>query len=183
MNGLELVSAFKTGLDAFKVLKEIVSHWPNEKDRKEAEEILKRAEKDFEIAQAQAAKAFGYEICVRHWPPGVRVEIGEGRAKCKDCGFEDYTVGGAEAAAAKSASELKSMDVQILRYFLKISGQKATAEQVAASLKANVVEVEFCLGRLEENDYLRFLLLMNTPMTYELAQKGREYLVENNLLE
>jgi response regulator of citrate/malate metabolism len=78
--------------------------------------------------------------------------------------------------------KLDEIEEKIL-VFLSSSNQELTAQMIASDLGLNLTRVEYYLRKMWEaklvfsNDYST-----GRPSEYYLAQKGREYLVKNNLL-
>ena len=70
-------------MSTFKALKDLLPSGPN---REEAERLIALAEKEMRIADAKAARAFGYPICKRHYPPGIMVEKSGNKRECLECG-------------------------------------------------------------------------------------------------
>ena len=84
-----ILDVIRAGLGALKDAKDIAGSGPA------AEEIGRRiedAERTIATAEAQFAKALGYQLCRRHWPPAIMLAAGEDprtfaeRWKCPDCG-------------------------------------------------------------------------------------------------
>ena len=67
---------------------------------------------------------------------------------------------------------------------LSSTNQELTVQMIASSLQLNLTRVEYYLEKMYDTE----LVLSNDwtddrPSEYYLAQKGREYLVKNDLLE
>jgi Na+-translocating ferredoxin:NAD+ oxidoreductase RnfE subunit len=83
--GLGFVSSAITTL---KSLKELI---PSGDKKQHLEHKLEEAEENMKIAEAEIAKGFNYQLCHRHFPPGIMLEIAPFRSKCNTCGnIEDY---------------------------------------------------------------------------------------------
>lgn len=83
--GLGLVT---TAITTLKSLKE---HIPLGDKKQDVEKKLEEAEKNIKIAEAEIAKGFNYQLCHRHFPPGIMLEIAPFKSKCDTCGnVEDY---------------------------------------------------------------------------------------------
>ena len=83
--GIGLVS------NAIKTLKSLKELIPSGDKKQDVEQKLEEAEKDIKIAEAEIAKGFNYQLCHRHFPPGIMLEIGPFKSKCNTCGnAEDY---------------------------------------------------------------------------------------------
>jgi len=77
-----------TAISTLKNLKELI---PSGDKKQDIEKKLEEAEKNMKIAEADIAKGFNYQLCHRHFPPGVMLEIGPFKSKCNTCGnVEDY---------------------------------------------------------------------------------------------
>ena len=83
--GLGLIS---TAITTLKKLKELI---PSGDKKQDVEQKLEEAEKNIKVAEAEIAKGFNYQLCHRHFPPGILLEIGPFKSKCDTCGtVEDY---------------------------------------------------------------------------------------------
>lgn len=83
--GLGLVT---TAITILKSIKELI---PSGDKRQDVEKKLEEAEKNMKIAEAEIAKGFNYQLCHRHFPPGMMLEIEPYKSKCNTCGnVEDY---------------------------------------------------------------------------------------------
>lgn len=77
-----------TAITALKSLKDLI---PSGDKKRDIEIKLDEAEENMKIAQAEIAKGFDYQLCRRHFPPGVMLEVGPFKSKCNACGnIEDY---------------------------------------------------------------------------------------------
>lgn len=79
-------------------------------------------------------------------------------------------------------SELGENETRIL-VLLSSCEQKLTAGQIAGSLCLSLTKTEYCLGRMCKNYVYSNDYTTDRPSEYYLSQKGREYLVENDLIE
>jgi len=83
--GISLVS---TTITMLKKVKDLI---PSGDKRHDVEQKLEEAEKNIEIAEAEIAKGFNYQLCHRHFPPGIMLEIAPFKSKCNICkNIEDY---------------------------------------------------------------------------------------------
>jgi len=83
--GISLVSSTIT------TLKELKNILPLESKRHNLGKKLEDAEKNLVLAEANLARGFNYQICRRHFPPGIMLEIAPFQSKCNICGHtEDY---------------------------------------------------------------------------------------------
>jgi hypothetical protein len=78
--------AAAVALAALKAAKDLL---PGGKKKLDAEKAIEAAERDLHIAQASAAKELGFELCRRHWPPGIMVLNDKDIYVCRDCGKPD----------------------------------------------------------------------------------------------
>ena len=77
-----------TAITALKSLKDLI---PSGDKKLDIEIKLDEAEENMKIAQAEIAKGFNYQLCHRHFPPGIMIEIAPFKSKCNICGnVEDY---------------------------------------------------------------------------------------------
>jgi len=83
--GLGLVT---TAITTLKNVKELI---PSGDKKQDVEKKLEETEKNIKIAEAEIAKGFNYQLCHRHFPPGIMLEIEPYKSKCDTCGnVEDY---------------------------------------------------------------------------------------------
>lgn len=81
------------------------------------------------------------------------------------------------------ADKLEEIEEKIL-VLLSSSNQELTAQIIGSNLELNLTKVEYYLKKMQNaqivfsHDYYT-----GRPSEYYLAQKGREYLVKNNLLD
>lgn len=78
-------------------------------------------------------------------------------------------------------NKLCENEVNILK-LLSSSGRELTAEIIAGRLGLNPTKAEYYLERMGDQ-YISPAYLVGAPAKYSLAQKGREFLIENSLLE
>jgi len=79
------------------------------------------------------------------------------------------------------SDELCEDEVKILK-FLSSSSQEFTAEMIARSLGLNPTKTEYYLEKMWSK-YVGTAEYVGRPPEYYLAQQGRQYLVENDLVE
>jgi hypothetical protein len=85
IKGINLVS---TTITTLKNIKELI---PSGNKKQDVEKKLEEAEKSIKIAEAEIAKGFNFQLCYRHFPPGVMLEIAPFKSKCNTCeNVEDY---------------------------------------------------------------------------------------------
>jgi hypothetical protein len=82
--------ATAAALAALKAAKDLL---PTGKKKADAEKAIEAAERDLEIAAASAASELGFELCRRHWPPGIMVMNDDDILVCRECGKADPGVG------------------------------------------------------------------------------------------
>jgi len=83
--GVNLVS---TTIRTLKKLKDI---FPQESKKHNLEQKLEEAEKNLALAEASIAKGFNFQLCQRHFPPGIMLDIAPFQSKCNICGYiENY---------------------------------------------------------------------------------------------
>ena len=80
-----------------------------------------------------------------------------------------------------SSDELCEDEVRILK-LLSSSGQELIVERIATSLDLNLTKAEYYLERLLDQDYIDAADYVGSSSEYYLIQKGREYLIKNNLI-
>jgi cell shape-determining protein MreC len=78
--------------------------------------------------------------------------------------------------------ELSENEKKILVLLSSCKGEP-TAEMIAASLGLSLTKTEYYLGRMWNEYVYSYDYTNDRPSEYYLVQKGREYLVENDLIE
>jgi hypothetical protein len=77
---MEGAAALKSGIDLFKsaigLAKDVQNALPASRETETVGKALAEAEKAAAVAEAQMAQALGYELCKKHFPPKVMVEVG-----------------------------------------------------------------------------------------------------------
>ncbi len=68
--------AFDTIRTLFGVLKDAKEAMPDSPKSEAVTEALKQSEIQFDIAEAQIAKALGYELCKCQFPPSIMLAVG-----------------------------------------------------------------------------------------------------------
>ncbi len=82
------IGILSTIINTLKSLKGLI---PSNKENADFDEKLKNVENDLKNAEAEIAKGFDYQICRRHFPPGIMLDLDEFRLKCNTCGhIENY---------------------------------------------------------------------------------------------
>jgi len=78
-----------TGLAAaIGIYKQIKDSLPEGSKKEEADEALKRAERQLKLAESQIAQGLYYELCKAHFPPMIMLSANEKNWKCPECGNE-----------------------------------------------------------------------------------------------
>lgn len=67
-------------------LREAMALWPDTPDKGKAQAALRKAEREFKTAEAEAAAGLGYEICRDHFPPEIMLSPDDKYWKCPKCG-------------------------------------------------------------------------------------------------
>lgn len=78
--------------------------------------------------------------------------------------------------------ELSTDQVNILKQLAFFEGNTVTAETLAHSMSENVTRVKYHLAKLVEGENVYDSLSMGSQPEYSIADRGREYLVEHDLL-
>jgi len=81
-----------------------------------------------------------------------------------------------------STGKLSDLEVKIL-LLLSSSNRELTAEMIASRLGLNLTKTEYYLERIYNKYVYSHDYYTGRPSEYYLMQKGREYLVENDLIE
>ncbi len=77
---------------------------------------------------------------------------------------------------------LSEEEISILKALSDLGDPGVIVDRLAAHFKMNPTKMQYLLRRLEESEYLYKGLFIGAPAEYQLADRGRAYLVENNLL-
>ena len=84
------------------------------------------------------------------------------------------------APAPQTGEKLSPEAEAILQYLAKV--QEANAHQIAQAISKDLVTTEYWIEILTEKDMIYFSVVMDQPTEYYLVQKGREYLVKNEMV-
>jgi hypothetical protein len=76
---------------AVAALKQAIALLPDNSKRTEAEAALQQAERQFKIAEAQAATGLGHQLCRNHFPPEVMLSTDNDQWTCPNCGNQRNT--------------------------------------------------------------------------------------------
>ena len=87
------IEALREGLSligmAIVSLKQAKDLLPDSPKKDDATEALQQAERQLKIAEAQAAKGLGYQLCQCTFPPQIMLFTGdEDHFRCPECGHE-----------------------------------------------------------------------------------------------
>lgn len=106
------------------------------------------------------------------------------RAKVKDLEKENEQLKTRlDEIVPRGEGELSEIEINILKLFAA-AGHDLTTDAVASRLGQSQTKTEYYLSKLCDDEYLGFPLVMGGGETeYYLQQKGREYLVKNDLIE
>jgi len=89
----------------------------------------------------------------------------------------------ATATTSQESSVLDEIQVTILKVLSQVDGQSIHADDLAGAVGLAVSKLKYFADRLEKAGYLYSPIILGGGRRYSLADKGRAYLVENNLLE
>jgi hypothetical protein len=86
------IALLNSAISAVKKAKDLL---PDSSQKADATAQLEQAERQFKNAEAETAKALGYQICHNHFPPEVMLSEDEMLWECPKCGNKkDYRVAG-----------------------------------------------------------------------------------------
>ena len=77
---------------------------------------------------------------------------------------------------------LEEIEEKILLAVEEAGNQRPSADDLASTINENLTRTKYYLDRLLEWGYLFDLLTKRSPGVYGLTDKGRAYLVENDLV-
>ncbi|MCH8956940.1 hypothetical protein IIA28_16725, partial [candidate division KSB1 bacterium] len=80
---------------------------------------------------------------------------------------------------------LSDIETKILHIAMEFESQRMrgdTVEVFAGQLSLSITNTKYYLQRLVDDEYLYDLVAIGSPTRYRLSTKGREYLVENDLI-
>jgi ActR/RegA family two-component response regulator len=86
-----LKQAFGTLATAINVLKQAKELLPDGSKKDDIDEALKKAERQLNLAEAQAAESLGYQLCKNHFPPEIMLSLDDVNWKCSKCYNEKNT--------------------------------------------------------------------------------------------
>lgn len=71
---------------ALAALKQAVDLLPDSSTKEDAAAALRKAEREFKLAEAEVADKLGYEICRKHFPPEIMLSEDDMVWVCPECG-------------------------------------------------------------------------------------------------
>lgn len=77
---------------------------------------------------------------------------------------------------------LDEIEVNILKLLTNAGEDGVSIAAISQNLGINATKVEYHAERIANEEYIYQTYIMNMPVTYNLDQKGREYLVKNGHL-
>lgn len=85
-------------------------------------------------------------------------------------------------SSGQAASDLNDIEVEILQLLAGGDGISLPAQAIAQRINQRLPRVEYHLQRLSDNEYIYSPLIMDQEPSYELDQRGREYLIGHDML-
>lgn len=82
----------------------------------------------------------------------------------------------------QKAGPLEEKEIEILKQLASVIGMGVTAAALSLRLNEPVPKLDYYLRHLNENEYVYSNLAVGQDPEYGLDQKGREYLIKNNLI-
>lgn len=79
-----------------------------------------------------------------------------------------------------SVNDLSEEAQNILLFLAKY--KDVTSDQVARNISADLTRTEYWLNKLADDNMVHAAYSMMSPTTYSIGQKGREYLVNKNMI-
>lgn len=93
MEPLTGIQAAVTVMNGFEKLRKLYKDWagqlPEGSIKDQASRTLTSTDETLQLTKIELAKGFDYNLCRRHFPPGILLDIREdacGRWKCDTCG-------------------------------------------------------------------------------------------------
>lgn len=156
-------------LAALKAAKDLL---PAGKKKQDAERAIEAAERDLQVAYASAAKELGFELCRRHWPPGIMVMNDRDIYVCRDCGKADPGVGEKFEVATSHTSRVgvSEEELRVLR-FIDQARDYVESDEVSRALGVSPSRADYLLEKLTASGHLHDTV--NVPARYKIQQKGR----------
>jgi len=169
-----LAAGFKYVKDAVSLLKDAKDLLPAGEKREAAQRLLVEAEERIPVAEAQLAKALGYQLCRCDYPPAIMLETGQPpRPRCPKCGRVE-----GEAAEHRYSEE----EEKVLHFLVNAPYGGIPAVVVAQNVGIAPAKAEYYLDSLSQSGMVGCNLSMAGPPEYYLEQAGKGYLVKRNLL-
>ena len=72
------------------IYKQIKDSLPEGSKKEEVDEALKKAERQFKLAESQIAQGLRYELCRNHFPPMIMLSPDDKNWNCPQCGNEKH---------------------------------------------------------------------------------------------
>jgi hypothetical protein len=161
--------AAAAALATLKVAKDLL---PAGKKKQDAEKAIEAAERDLQVAHASAAKELGFELCRRHWPPGIMVMDDRDIYVCRDCGKADPEVGEKSEVLTSGtlASDVSDEELRVLR-FIDQARDCLESDEVSRAVGIPPPRVAYLLEKLTGSGHLHDSV--TDPPRYKIQQKGR----------
>jgi hypothetical protein len=181
-------TAFELGGQALSLLKGAKDLLPQSPQKDAVSKSILEAEKAFQIAEAQAAKELGYELCQCTWPPQIKILSQESsEILCPNCKRSGQTKlvpisTIPESKSITTSDELTEDEKTVIKTLFDLGDEGYEINTLAHHLKMPVPKVEYYIEKLEGLKYIGGSHSMMTESTYHLAQKGREYLIKSGIM-
>lgn len=78
--------------------------------------------------------------------------------------------------------ELRETEIEILKFLAQTDGSDYPPEAIARALDENLTKIKHWLSKLDDDDYIGCSLVLGQEPCYFIADAGRSYLVEHDLL-
>ena len=94
MDASDALDLVRIGNGLVQFLRGLHGFLPDSKEATEFGAAIDKVEAEWKRGQAELAKALGYPLCRRHWPPGIMLldhydKYSDVVHKCQDCGETD----------------------------------------------------------------------------------------------
>ena len=93
MEPTQILTAINAALTVYEkikgLFKDLIGQLPEGSAKQEATKDLEHATEALQLARVELAKGFDFQLCKRHFPPGIKLDIREDpfpRWKCSTCG-------------------------------------------------------------------------------------------------
>lgn len=181
-------TAFELGGQALSLLKGAKDLLPQSPQRDAVSKSILEAEKAFQIAEAQAAKELGYELCQCTWPPQIKILSKEtGDILCPSCNRSGQSklvqISGPTHDETKPDVDGLSEDEQkVIQKLYELGDAGYEVNTLAHHLNMPVPKVDYYILQLEEREFIYGSHSMMADSTYQLAQNGKEYLIKSGIM-